>query len=344
MVFGMSSPPAIRYTRTDDDVDLAYWRLGRGSVLIHSPNVQLGHAGAEWSVPGMRRWYEALARHFTVVRFDHRGGGLSSRAGGGQSIDALVQDIDAVAAETSPQPFVLLGWLSGGLPAIAYAARYPSRVSHLVLWCSFARNADHGLAPRLGALFQMAATDWELFTESISQAALGWRDADAARRWAAVLRDATTPDEFRAFLEARREWDVADRLGQVRAPTLILHDRSNALASEERSRELASSIPGASLFICDTVDGTPGDDALAAVLALAGLDVGRAGGLAELTPREREVLGLVVEGATNAQIAERLFISVDTVTRHLTHVYAKTGTRSRAQAVRYALERGLSGS
>jgi DNA-binding CsgD family transcriptional regulator len=190
----------------------------------------------------------------------------------------------------------------------------------------------------------MAATDWELFTESISQAALGWRDADAARRWAAVLRDATTPDEFRAFLEARREWDVADRLGQVRAPTLILHDRSNALASEERSRELASSIPGASLFICGTVDGTPGDDALAAVLALAGLDVGRAGGLAELTPREREVLGLVVEGATNAQIAERLFISVDTVTRHLTHVYAKTGTRSRAQAVRYALERGLSGS
>lgn len=340
----MSSPPPIRYTRTSDNVNLAYWSQGRGPVLIHSPNVQLGHAGAEWSVPGMRRWYAALSRHFTVVRFDHRGGGLSGRAGGTQSIEALVRDVDAIGAETSPQPFVLLGWLSGGLPAIAYAARHPSRVSHLILWCSFARNADHGLAPRLGALFQLAATDWELFTESMSQAALGWRDADSAQRWAAVVRDATTPAEFRAFLKARRDWDVADQLGQVSAPTLVLHDPNNALASEERSRELAAGIPGASLRICETADGAPGDDALEAILAHVGLGQGQASGLTELTPRERDVLSLVVEGATNREIAERLFISVDTVTRHLTHIYAKTGTRNRSQAVRYALERGVSGS
>jgi len=337
----MSTAPAILYAYTDDGVDVAYWKRGRGPVLLHSPNVQLGHARSEWSVDGMRSWYEALARHFTVVRYDHRGGGLSSRGDHAQSIEMLVRDIDAVAAHVSPEPFVLLGWLSGGLPAIAYAARNPSRVSHLVLWSSFARDADHGLAPRMSALFEMAATDWKLFTESISQAALGWRDAEQARRWAAVVRDATTREELLAFLEARREWDVADRLGQVEAPTLVLHDRTNALTSEERSRELAAGIPGARLFVCDTADGTPGDDSLEAILALVGLGEGMAAGLDELTAREREVLGLVVEGATNAEIAERLFISVNTVTRHLTHIYAKIGVRGRAQAVRYALERGL---
>lgn len=340
----MSTAPAIRYVRTDDGVDVAYWKLGRGPVLLHSPNVQLGHARSEWTVEGMRRWYQALARHFTVVRYDHRGGGLSSRGGHTQSIDALVRDVDAVATRISDEPLVLLGWLSGGLPAIAYAAKNPSRVSHLALWCSFARNADHGLAPRLRALFQMAATDWTLFTESISQAALGWRDAEEARRWAAVVRDATTRDEFLAFLEARREWDVTDRLEQVRAPTLVLHDRSNALAGEERSQELAAGIPGARLFLCDTADGSPGDDALEALLELVGLGAGMAAGLDELTAREREVLGLVVEGATNPEIAERLIISVNTVTRHLTHIYAKLGVRGRAQAVRCALERGLPGS
>jgi len=340
----MSSPPPIRYTRTGDNVNLAYWSLGRGPVLIHSPNVQLSHAGAEWSVPGMHRWYEALARHFTVVRFDHRGGGLSGRDGGTQSIDALVDDVETISAETSPQPFVLLGWVSGGLPAIAYAARNPSRVSHLILWCSFARNEDHGLAPRMRALFQLATTDWELFTESISQAALGWRNADSAQRWAAVVRQATTPAEFFTFLQARREWDVADLLGHVSVPTLVLHDRTNALASEERSRELAAGIPSACLRICETADGAPGDDALEAILEHVGLGQGEASGLSELTPREREVLSLVVEGATNKEIAQRLFISVDTVTRHLTHIYEKTATRNRAQAVRYALERGLSDS
>ena len=170
-----SRAPAIRYARTSDGVDIAYWKLGRGPVLVHTPNVQFGHARAEWSVEGMRRWYEALARHFTVLRYDHRGGGLSGRTGTPQALDALVQDIDAVVGrECEPDDtIVLLGWLSGGLPAIAYAARHPARVAHLVLWSSFARDATHGQADRLRALFQMAATDWVLFTESISQAALG---------------------------------------------------------------------------------------------------------------------------------------------------------------------------
>jgi DNA-binding CsgD family transcriptional regulator/pimeloyl-ACP methyl ester carboxylesterase len=339
-----SNPPSIRYVRTSDGVDIAYWKLGRGPVLLHSPNVQLGHAQSEWAVEGMRRWYESLARHFTVVRYDHRGGGLSSRHGGAQSIDALVRDLDAIAGRVSTEPIMLLGWLSGGVPAIAWAAQNPSRVSHLVLWSSFARDATHGQAPRLRALFQMAATDWELFTESVSQAAIGWRNADEARRWAAVARDATTQGEFLAFLRARRGWDVDEYLGQVAAPTLIFHDRSNPLASEERNRELAAGIPGARLVVCDTADGAPGDDALEAVLALVGLGEGMASGLEELSPREREVLGLVVEGAKNAEIAERLFISVNTVTRHLTHVYAKLGVAGRAQAVRHALEQGLTDS
>ncbi len=336
--------PAIRYVRTEDGADIAYWRHGRGPVLLHSPNVQLGHAHAEWSVPAMRRWYEALSRRFTVVRYDHRGGGLSSRDCGPQTIDALARDIDAVAGSVSSEPVILLGWLSGGLPAVAYAAEHPSRVAHLVLWSSFARNVDHGLAPRLRSLFGIARADWTLFTESIGQAALGWRDARAARRWAQVARDATTQAEFLRFLEDRRGWDVTDRLGRVTAPTLVLHDRSNALASEERSRELAASIAGAHLTVCETEEGAPGDTALAAILRLVGLDPGAAANLGQLTEREREVLGQVAKGATNQEIATRLSISLHTVTRHLTHIYDKLGVRGRAAAVRYALERGSTDS
>ncbi len=136
----MSNAPSIQYVRTDDGADLAYWTLGRGPVLVHSPNVQLGHVHAEWSVGAMRRWYEMLAQIFTVVRYDHRGGGLSSRGVGTQSIEALVNDIDSVAGEVSPEPFVLLGWLTGGLPAIAFGARRPERISYLVLWNSFAQR------------------------------------------------------------------------------------------------------------------------------------------------------------------------------------------------------------
>lgn len=340
----MPKLPAIHYVRTHDGFDVAYWTLGRGPILLHSPNVQLGHLHAEWSVEGMRRWYEALARSFTVVRYDHRGGGLSSRGVGTQSIDALVDDIDSVADEVSSEPFVLLGWISGGLPAIAYASRRPERVSHLILWNSFARNIVHGEAPRMRSLFAMAATDWELFTESISQAALGWNDAHQARQWAAVIREATTQAEFLDFLKARHDWDVSAELEEVKAPALVMYDRANRLAREERSRELAERIPAAHLLICSSDGGTPDVDALAALRSFVGQGEGGSGRLEELTDREHEILSLVVEGASNGEIAKRLFISINTVTRHMTHIYAKTGTKRRAEVVRYALERGLRGT
>ncbi len=63
--------------------------------------------------------------------------------------------------------------------------------------------------------------------------------------------------------------------------------------------------------------------------------------LAQLTPREREVLRLIALGYTNRQIADKLCISVRTVETHRSNLTDKLGTRSRAQLVRIAREHGL---
>ncbi|MER3513532.1 MAG: hypothetical protein C4310_03325, partial [Chloroflexota bacterium] len=60
-----------------------------------------------------------------------------------------------------------------------------------------------------------------------------------------------------------------------------------------------------------------------------------------LTAREIEVLRLIAQGYTNAEIAERLVISVKTVETHKAHIMDKLGRRSRVELVRYALEKGL---
>ena len=66
-----------------------------------------------------------------------------------------------------------------------------------------------------------------------------------------------------------------------------------------------------------------------------------AGAFADLTPREIEVLGLVAAGLSNAQVAEKLYLSPRTVNTHLTAIYGKLGLTSRAAAIRYAIDHGL---
>jgi DNA-binding NarL/FixJ family response regulator len=64
------------------------------------------------------------------------------------------------------------------------------------------------------------------------------------------------------------------------------------------------------------------------------------GGAGELTPREADVLRLIAGGQSNREIARSLFVSEATVKTHVNRIFAKTGSRDRAQAIRYAYTHG----
>ena len=94
--------------------------------------------------------------------------------------------------------------------------------------------------------------------------------------------------------------------------------------------------------ICTLLDATPTlarADALA--VRLSEQKAMRPAYPAGLSAREVEVLRLVAAGLTNAQVAERLFLSPRTINAHLTTIYGKLGVSSRAAAIRFALDHGL---
>lgn len=88
--------------------------------------------------PIWRHLYRELSPDHTIYRYDARGNGLSDREIADISFENFVDDLEAVVDAANIERFALLGISQGCSVSIAYAARHPERVSHLVLYGGFA--------------------------------------------------------------------------------------------------------------------------------------------------------------------------------------------------------------
>jgi class 3 adenylate cyclase len=246
--------PRIQYAKTADGVNIAFWTLGEGPPGVQMPNLPWSHIQLEWQLPGCGRWYEQVAENRKLVRYDGRGCGLSDRNAADYSVDAHMLDLQAVLESLGIQRFALVSSRAACPVAIAYAARHPEAVSHLVLWCPWVPQEARSQTFR--ALRE--GGDWELYTEAAAHAALGWLTDEEAHRYAAHLRECATPETARAIYNALAEFDVATVLSQVRSPTLILQRRQLAvLPSLEVAKGLASGIPDARLALLEGASDIP---------------------------------------------------------------------------------------
>ena len=228
--------PRIQYAQTIDGVSIAFWTLGEGMPLVQMPAAP-SHAQLEWGIPEYRRWYERLAEARKVVRYDHRETGLSERNVAGFSLDTVMLDLDAVVGRLELEKFALLGPSTGGLLAIAYAARHPEQVSHLFLWLSYARVSELRWVRRLGGLMDK---EWEVYTETVARSLLGWSEGKGASRYAEFIRESIGPEGLQRSWDAIRQFDASDLLGQVRSPTLVLHRRQFPFGEVGIARNLAA--------------------------------------------------------------------------------------------------------
>jgi DNA-binding NarL/FixJ family response regulator len=108
-------------------------------------------------------------------------------------------------------------------------------------------------------------------------------------------------------------------------------------------RRLAGDIKGAELLVMDGEHlGPYAGDSEVVVREIEAFLAAHGGGAPDgLSPREVEVLRLIAAGRTNQEIADRLVISLNTVARHVSNIFAKTGVANRAEAATYATRNGL---
>ncbi len=307
--------PRVRFARTSDDVSVAYWVHGSGPVLVQTPLVPYSHVEMEWQNPYLRGWYELLGQFATVVRYDGRGTGLSSRDVADVSLDAQVRDLAAVVEAVSNDPVAIMGVFHSGPPSIAYAADHPERVSHLLLWCTYATGAGYWRAAQSEGLRVLRQTDYRLFLRTAAHELLGWADDKEAERYSKLMEAAASPEEADRLLAATRVFDVAAEAAQVARPTLLLHRRDLDWIDVSLSRDLASLIHDAQLTVLEGRSPMPGvgqpEDAARVIAGFLGAH-GASGNIASRQPDQPErvlatILFTDIVGSTQraAQIGDR---------------------------------------
>ena len=244
--------PSVKFTRTSDGVSIAYQVFGEGPAAIWPSAYWASNLTSQWARASYRDSMEMLARSVTLFRYDGRGSGLSQREPYDFSLDARVADLEAVADQAGPGPLAMIALGHACLGAIAFAARYPERVSRLVLRAPYPRGSElYEVSPAMklvASLHDVTVEQWEFVTLTIAQRMLGHDSLEVAEV-AETFRASMTPDGMLAFREATRRIDVSGMLANIRAPTLVFHDDEDAFTPLRISQEVAAAIPEAELRI-----------------------------------------------------------------------------------------------
>lgn len=232
---------------TSDGTGLHYERTGAGAPVLLVMGLGMNATGWWRTVP-------VLAERFEVVAFDNRGCGRSDRPPGPYSIELLVEDAVRVLDSAGIERAHVYGVSLGGMIAMELALRRPERVERLVLAATTAGGANAAIpAPEVLKLVALRA---QMTAEQAAWASVPINYSPRTRRSFAQriaedveqrLRFPMHPDGYAAQLAAGQGHDCGNRLGALRAPTLIVQGEDDVLVPPANARRLAELIPHAEL-------------------------------------------------------------------------------------------------
>jgi DNA-binding CsgD family transcriptional regulator len=278
-----------------------------------------------------------------MIWFDWRGSDLSSPVAPPISLRNLVSDLKAVMKEVGePVDAIIAG--PAAFVVLEHALEEPG--CYRSFWLRMPplqyEGSFHELLNRTGwsheyreHLRMIGRENWDVSNSEADRIAALWADGVAA-------------EMFAAYHAALACGDLRNTLSQISAPVWVTAERAATVA---HATEVTSRLPAATMTVWASATTTaqqgpaqreewernlgrrlsPSPNELA----------GTPNAVVALSPRERQILDLVIAGESNPSIAASLRISRKTVERHVHNIYAKSGVKNRVEAANWAREHGV---
>ena len=246
----------IRFVEVSGGASLAIAETGSGPTLVKAATWLTQADKDTVASPIWGHWVRELGSRYRYVRYDPRGCGLSDRDLAGvdlTDLDLWIEDLRAVVDTVADGPVALLGISQGGPVAFGFAARYPERVSALLLYGTYARGmrcrGDPIQVEEATVQEDLARVAWltdnELFRETFARQFVPDAGPEEIGWFSEQLRTTTTPANAPLLEAAFHNLDASDLARTVRVPTLVLHCTDDRGVPFEQGRLLAGLIPGA---------------------------------------------------------------------------------------------------
>lgn len=242
--------PRVQFCRRNDGGRLAFTVNGEGPLMVF-PAWWVSHLERDWDEPRFRAFFSELGEHFTVVRYDRSGVGLSDRERSDFTLEREVADLEALLDHLGYDRVTLVGTSCGGPVAVACAARRPKQIEKLILYGSYA-SGDCIWDPELkDAMLGLVRAHWGIGAKAITDIFAPDLTLEESRRLARMQRDAASPEVAAELLDLTYRMDVRHWLSGLELPTLVIHRRDETAIATECSRDLAAEIRGATLVLLE---------------------------------------------------------------------------------------------
>lgn len=242
----------IRFCTTPDGVRLAYAISGEGSPLVRASH-WLTHLEYDWESPIYRHLLHGLSSRHQLIRYDHRGNGLSDWDVPELSLDTFVTDLETVVDASGVQRFALLGMSMSVAVATAYAVRHPQRVSHLILHGGYA--SPFGSPEDAEAIARLFREGWGRSNPAVRQMMTTTLIPDSTLEEQQALNElqglCASPENAGRITMAIFSMNVESLLSRIEVPTLVTHSRGDSVPLE-CGRRLAAAIPGARFVVLES--------------------------------------------------------------------------------------------
>lgn len=257
------TPPRTRFVRAADGTTLAYSVAGSGPPLLLVPYFP-SDMNASWSIPTERALFDVLSSKRTLVRFDHRGSGMSERNVQDFGIKESAEDICTVMDAAGFDKFAIYSESGGSLVALTFAATHPDRVTRLAMSGAYAEGRllrGKPKSPEADVIRTLLNEGFDAhgnaFLSAFMTAYFPEGPSDAVMHCAVGFQRNAPQELVLKDRDMINSTSVLGLLDRITAPVLLFHGARDSVHPLPQAQKLAAGLRNAELIVYDTANHVP---------------------------------------------------------------------------------------